>query len=484
MGQKKLLKNSLSLLVNRLTQGFTTFVISAAIARNLGAHVLGQYLLAISYYYIFVNLFSQGLKTLFTRELARNPKETPVYLVSGSILQLIFSIVGYVLLVIVVFLLPYASDTSVICYILGLTIVPFALSNITEAIFQAQEKMYLIAVSTVPVYILRLVAMLWVMQLNYGIKHIAGILVISEFLVLAIEWLLLIKIVKPQWQINPTFMWDTTKNARTFFAIEGIGIIASKTDVLIISLLGSELFVGLYGAVGQLMQPFFIIASSLMLAAFPGMSKAVDLGREQQRQVTENIIEMLLCMALPFLVGLLFFGNELLIFVYQEENFLQANIILRIISLTLITSIFSRTFSYVLIANGFEKFNLIEVVVTTVVGGLAGIVLVSQFKLVGAAFMSWVMAFTNLSLLMYAVYSRLFSLRLWRVFRRPLIICGLMSVVLFVLKNLSLNFFITLMIATCFYLVFASLIAIYALGGYLSTWQKISNAWNKTVTKR
>jgi O-antigen/teichoic acid export membrane protein len=49
MTKPKLLKNSLSLLVNRLTQGIATFVLTTVIARNLGSHELGQYILAISY---------------------------------------------------------------------------------------------------------------------------------------------------------------------------------------------------------------------------------------------------------------------------------------------------------------------------------------------------------------------------------------------------------------------------------------------------
>ena len=68
------------MLVNKLTQGIATFLLSATIARTLGAYSLGQYLLAVSYYNIFVSLSSQGFKTLFTREIARKPESTSVYL--------------------------------------------------------------------------------------------------------------------------------------------------------------------------------------------------------------------------------------------------------------------------------------------------------------------------------------------------------------------------------------------------------------------
>ena len=471
--QRKLAINSISMLVNRVAQGIVSFAITAAIARSLGAYALGQYLLAFSYYYIFVNIFSQGFKTLFTREIACNPETTPVYLVNGTLLQLVFSIIGYIALVILVFILPYNTDTSSICYIMGLTVIPFSLSNITEAIFQAQEKMHLIAISTVPIYILRLLAMIWIIQLHYGIQHISIIFVISETLIFIIQWFLLTKIIQLKWKINQAFIWKTIKSARTFFAIETIGIIAIKMDILILSILGNEVLIGLLGAVVQLLQPFYLVSSSVNLAAFPGISRAVSLGKEKQREAAQNVIEILLCMSLPFLLGISFFGDELVLFVYGDKSFAEALIVLHISSLALITSGFSRTFSYLLLANGFERFNLIEVFITTTVGGLAGIVLISQYHLLGAALMNLVITITNFSIFTYIVYRYIFSLQLWRIIRRPLLISGLMLIIFLILKKIHLNFLLTMILATCFYIFFAGLLTIRQSGGFNSVWKRL-----------
>ncbi|MCC5634563.1 oligosaccharide flippase family protein [Nostoc sp. CHAB 5844] len=469
----KLISNSVSMLINRLTQGVISFVLTTAIARTLGAYQLGQYLLAISYYYIFVNIASQGLKTFFTREISQEPEATPTYLVSGTCLQLIFSIIAYIALVLLVFLLPYSDDTAKICYVMGLTIIPFALSNITEAIFQAQEQMHLITISTVPIYILRLTVMIWLMQLKYGVEYLAGIIVVSETVILIIEWLLVTRTVQANWEIKPNFIWQSIKASMTFFAIEGVGIIASQLDVLILSLLGNEVLVGLYGSVGQLLQPFTIAANSVSLAAFPRMSKAVDSGKQAQRQISENIIEILLIMALPFCVGLLFVGQELLLFVYRNQEFAQATLFLQLTALTLIPYPFIRVLGDTLLANGLEKFNLIEVIITTITGGLSGIFLISQYKLVGAALMTIVMSMSALSLFIYVVSTRLFSLNLWRIFQRPLLISSLIGFVLFLLKQGNVNFIWTLVISTATYLLITSFLTIQTLGGIQSAWQKI-----------
>jgi O-antigen/teichoic acid export membrane protein len=383
--KRKLLGNSFSLLANRLTQSLTTFVLVAAIARILGPYELGQYMLAFSYYYVFMTLASQGLKTLFTRELSLHPEETPIYLVSGTFLQFIFCVVGYVVLAIVVFALPYSAETSKVCYIMGLTIIPFSLSNITEAIFQGQEKMHLIAISTVPVYILRVIVMIWAMNLKYDINAVSVLMVISETVILLVEWGLLTRFIKPKWQIDWDFIWRTVKASRVFLAIEGMAVLKERIQVLLLSLLAGEIVVGLYGSVAQLMQPFQIISYSIVIAVFPSMSKAVLLGKEKQREMAEVVVEMLLIVALPFIVGILFIGQDLLIFVYRNPRFAEATMALNLMAFGLITSSLSRPLSYALVANGFEKINLFEVSLSTILGGLLSVGLVAQYKLNGAA---------------------------------------------------------------------------------------------------
>lgn len=472
---KNLIVNSISMLVGRLTQAIGTFVITAAIARILGAESLGQYLLAMSYYYIFVNIASQGFKSLFTREIAREPELTPVFLINGTLLQLVISLIAYAVMVIMVFLLPYNDKTSLVCYIVGLTIVPFALSNVTEAIFQAQERMHLIVISTTPVYILRLLIMIWVMQLHYGVEYVGGILAFSELLILVIQWLLLLETVKPQWQIKKDFIWNTMKASGTFFALEGIGVINGQISVLILSLLGSEVLIGIYGAVTQLTQPFSIVANSIGLAGFPSMAKAVKLGREKQRSMTENMIEALLGFGIPFFIGSLFLGYEALLFIYEDPKFAEANLILNIIAFTTITGSFSRTFSYLLVANNYEKFNLVGVTTTTILGSLSGIIFISHYKLMGAAFMSLVMSFAYLSVVMYAVYTRLFSLDIWAVMRRPLIISAGMIIIFLFLQKLHLGFLLDMVLASCAYFFLIGLLAVKQFGSINSIYQKFFN---------
>lgn len=464
-GSRQLISNSLSLVLNRLTQSLTTFILVAAIARLRGPYELGQYTLAFSYYFVFMTLVSQGFKTLFTRELSQKPSETPIYLISGTILQLLFGFLGYIGLVITIFLLPYKPDTSMVCYILGLMIFPFSLSNVTEAIFQAQEKMHLIALSTVPIYILRIFVIIAGMNQGDNILKISGIIVISEVIILILQWIFAAQITTPIWSINWEFIKRIIRAAWTFMAIDGIPILKARMQILILSLLGGEVLVGIYGALTQLMQPFEIVSSSLALAVFPKLSKAVEQGKTSQRNLVETVIQILLSVALPFVVGVFFIGSDLLSLVYQNPEFSQVGLELRILSLGIIFVALIRPLSFVLVANGLERINLLEVMITTGCSVVISMILVSQYELMGAALSVLLLQIIACGIYSYAVYVYVFPFGLWKTLGRPLLISLFMLILFLISRHLQLTIIWTLIGGTVAYVCLAAIFGLYAVGG-------------------
>jgi O-antigen/teichoic acid export membrane protein len=203
------------------------------------------------------------------------------------------------------------------------------------------------------------------------------------------------------------------------------------------------------------------------------MSKAVTLGLEKQRQVAESIVEILLSAALPFIVGLLFIGRGLLVLLYQNPSFADAYVALNVVSLGLITSSFARPLSYALVANAFERVNLIEVSLSTVIGGLLSVVLVSQYQLNGAAIALFFLQVFACGIYVYFVYKRLFSLRLWRTIRRPIVISILMAAIFWVLQKVTQDTLVTMLVASAAYTLIVSVFGVYALGGPGVVWAKL-----------
>lgn len=463
-------------MINRVAQSIGSFLLVASIARMLGPYELGQYTLAFSFYFLFMIVASEGLKILFTRNLSRHPEDAPKYLVSGSCLQFVFGILAYVALFILVSVLPYKTDTTLVCYLLGLMVIPFALSNVTESIFQAQEKMYLIAISTVPIYALRLVLAIWSMQQGQGIRFICLVIVTSEVLVLFVQWGLISRSVKPDWTIRWKFIKETVLEVRTFLAIQGMSVFNLRIPTLMLSVMGGEVLVGLHSAVLQLMQPFVIIKDSLGLALFPGMTKAAQMSAQKQREFAEFSTELLLCAAIPVAIGLQLFGHQLLFLIYKDPSFAEASNILTIYGWSLVGMAMVNPLSYVLVANGMERVNLFEQGITSVQTVTLGTALIARYQLIGAAVTSIVSLITAFGMYTHFIQKGLYRYRLWIIFPRPLAIGVAMFGLFKVLQQVTQNIWVILAVSTCFYVVVAGGILLHALGGPSVVFSKLQKS--------
>jgi O-antigen/teichoic acid export membrane protein len=446
--RSRLVGNSLALLANQITQNATSFLLSISIARILGPYELGQYTLAFTFYFIFMTMSSQGLKTLLTRELARNPQKVQTCLVSGTLLQFGFSLIAYAALALIVLLLPYREATAILCWIVGAALIPYGISNVTEAIFQSQEKMHLITISTVPIYILRFILMFVALKLYYNIRMVAFILVISEFVILFIEWGFLYRMIAPlRLRIEWDFIRDTARAARTFVAIESVSVFKLRMPIFFLSLLAGETMVGLYGATVQLLQPFQLISQSLVVAALPSMSRINTEEQDRLRHLTERIISVLLTVALPMIIGFIFIGGEFLVFMYRDRAFLQATVPLIVAGMMMIPLSVTRALSYLLMAKGLERINLRTVTINTILGSVINVLLIVPLQALGAAIAALVVEVSGAGQFAYAVRKHVLTVRIRNIIQLPLMVGLAMTLIFVLLKVLQPTILITVIVA-------------------------------------
>lgn len=459
--RRRLVGNSLALMANQVTQNLASLLLSMAIARTVGAYTLGQYSLAFTFYFIFMTISSAGLKSLLTRELSRDPEKMPTTLISGSLLQLIFCLIAYAALFLIVLALPYRPATRIICWIVGAALIPYGLSNITEAIMQAQEKMHLIAISTVPIYILRLIVMYILLRLTNDIDLVGITLVLSEILILIIEWGLVLRLLKKvPLRVDWSFIRDLFNRARTFLAIESIAVVKTRMQVLLLSLLAGETVVGLYSAATQLIQPFYLISQSLVVSTMPTMARSAADNDPRLRKLVEKCIAVLLTVAVPMLVVFWFVGGPLLVFLYRNARFNEAALALAIAGLSMLPIAFVRVLGYLLMARGMERVNLRALVINTIGGFFASLILTSQFGILGAAVAAVLIEVSGAAQFMLAVRERFFPINFWNTARTALAAGVVMVVVFVILEALAVPVLPLLIVAGVAYVLLVSLAAV------------------------
>lgn len=382
----RLLRNAAALLASDVLSRATTFAMYVLVARHLGVFEVGQMSLALTLFYVFQVVAVAGLKTLITREVAKDKTETDRYLVNGSMVVIASSLVTMLITLLFVWSMGYARDTALIILLLSLGLLPYALSAICEAIFQAWERMHYIAYANVPSNVFKVGLAFLLLSQGYGVYHLVILIVASHVVIASTAWgLMLWHITTPRITFDPDFSLTMVRTTSTFLGIDVIIAVWASAQIILLSVLASETEVGLFSAAAQLMVPITLVFQSIVLSIFPLMCQRFTSDFQDLKKISEQLLELLLIFALPTAVGLFFLADAALVLLYGDGGFSSAAVVLRVMVGVLIFRALTSALGQVLLAGLKEKVTLRIVTINTIISLILGLLLIGQFGLVGAA---------------------------------------------------------------------------------------------------
>jgi O-antigen/teichoic acid export membrane protein len=475
---RRFIYNVFSLLASDVVNRGTTFLLYLLIARYLGAYEFGQLSLAITLFHTFRVIAIVGFRTVITRTITANRELTPQYLVNGSVLAVISSSLSTALLVGFVYLMGYSASTTAVIILLSLALLPYSLTVVCEAVFQAWEQMHYIAYANAPTNILKVGAALVLLQQGYGLYSVVLVILASMIAVTCIEWGLMVwRITLPRARIDLRFSWALARSSAAFLGINSVLAIRSSLNIVLLSRLLTETEVGLYNAAVQFVVPMMLIHESIGLGIFPTLCRSFGSGVEALKQVTENTVEILLVIAIPLAVGLFFLADTGLSLLYSKSDFLQAVDVLRIIVWIMIARSFTQIMGRALWAAHQETASLQISTIDTLICLITGLILIDQFGLLGAGINLLFSEMVDVVLHYIPISRRLFKMSMGGLIWKPLVASCLMAAYLMLIGQQDV--FLTVFSAGALYLGVLLVIAVWSAGGthhlkarYLEMWSK------------
>ncbi|MCG2712801.1 MAG: oligosaccharide flippase family protein, partial [Candidatus Omnitrophica bacterium] len=182
-----LLKNSFSIFSVKILTPISSFVIVLSIAMYLGDSGLGKYSIVFTYYGIFRLISFLGLDNLLTREIVKNKTEVNRYLSNFVIIGLISSVLCYVCMLLLVFVMKYPSDIIAAVSILGFSFFAASGMLICESIFIAFEKVKYTAYAYFVREIVKISLVLLLLKAGGAIPSVISAILIADFTALFIQ---------------------------------------------------------------------------------------------------------------------------------------------------------------------------------------------------------------------------------------------------------------------------------------------------------
>ena len=475
---QKVVGNAISVLASDVTNRAATFFLYLLVARYLGAFEYGQLSLGLTFFQTFQLLAIGGMKTLVTRQIAREKQDTDLYLVNGSAVTVLLSVGSVLLLVLLTQVMNYSPATTLVILWLSLGLFPYALSMICDALFEAWEQMQYITYANVIVNVFKIGLGFLLLLQSHSLHLLVILLFFCHTAVLGVKWWLMLRhITRPQIKIDVSFCVKMLKSTVTFLGIDGLVAIMSSFNIILLSKLASELEVGLLSAASQLLVPISLVFQSIMISVFPRMCRSYEPSYQSLRRLSERLLELLLAMVLPVAVVLFFLADAILLFLYGNQDFSLAAGALRILVGVLVLRVFTQVLGRVLLASLQEKKTLRILAIDLLTTVILGPILISQYGLMGAALTSLLARVVDF-VQHYVPVSRMFSkIAVGNLVWKPALASAIMAI--YLALGSSDNLFSTIVLAGAIYFAVLFVLMAWSVGGvhqlkarYLFVWSK------------
>jgi len=330
-------KNTIYLLAAYIYQKLIALFYFIFLARYLGADDFGKYTFAISFATLFSVLIDFGLFPVLTREIARAKEKARAYF--GNILgfNLLAGATVFFLIYALVNLLHYPSPTKTLVYFYGLAIIFDALALCIYQVFRGFLNLKFESIGiVVHKTVMLAVGLFLIFSRASLIWMIVPMLFASLFYF--INAVVFLKIKLGFWPI-PRFNKSTLKTllglSWPFFITAVFAKFFATGDVVLLSYLKGDVYVGWYSAAQKLTVAFLLlIAGSFSTALYPAFSYYFVRSKELLVDLFHQAVFYLMFIAIPLVFGLSVLSKPAILFIYGSD-YLSAAPALVLLSLSI-----------------------------------------------------------------------------------------------------------------------------------------------------
>lgn len=432
-------RNVISIMTSSVLIKATTFILYTLVARNLDTERFGQLSLALSLLYTFHIFAVAGVKTPIVREVTKDKSLTEKYFVNGTYIVLLASMIVGVLLWFFVEWMGYDAQTRLVIFVVLIGLLPYALSQVCESIFQAWEKMQYIAYANGPAHILKAVAAFLLLTQSFGVLSIAVVVAVTYWVIYLIELYQMQKhIMRTGWRFDPAFAGQMLKPSMMFLGVDGVFAINSSAAVFVVSGLLTVSAVGLYSSAAQVMVPLALVINDVAKSVFPVLCRKFESGADSLTWATERVAELLLLIIIPALVGIFLLADKVLMLLYNNEEFLEATLLLQLLVWWALIDTVMTVYGQVLWASKREKTSLQIAIAMAITNIVSTLIFVNLFDLIGVVVAALFVAIVGVTVHYIPISKILPDLNLLPLFWKPTFAALCMGVYLWFVPDMPL----------------------------------------------
>ena len=317
---KTIFKNMSWLLISQIITSICGFIWTILMARYLGVARYGIFGFAISLTGILCILFDFGIGLHSVRHIATDYDSAPKYLGNAIPLKGLFSIFGFVVILVVVILMGCDELTITVTLLFTIEQIIKKFVELINATFQSFEEGKFQGISNIILNIMTFIFILIAIYTDAGLYGIAISYIIGNTLALIYCYYILTKnLTKPSYEFDKTFCKRITIAAIPFAASVILSSIYYSIDMVMLTNIIGSYATGIYNATYKLINVLTLFYGIYTAVIFPVMSKFFKNDEKLLLTLYEKSIKYLMLVIFPIAIVTMCYSTDIIRLIYGYQ---------------------------------------------------------------------------------------------------------------------------------------------------------------------
>ena len=317
---KTIFKNMSWLFVSQIITSICGFIWTILMARYLGVERYGIFGFAVSLTGILCILFDFGIGFHSVRHIATDYDSAPKYLGNAIPLKGLFSIFGFIVILIVLIVMKCDELTITVTLLFAIEHIIKKFVELLNATFQAFEEGKFQGISNILLNISTFIFILITVYTDLGLYGIAISYIVANILALIYCYYVLTKhLTKPNYELDKEFCKMVTLAAIPFAATAILSSIYYSIDMVMISNIVGSYATGIYNATYKLIGVLTLFYGIYSAVIFPVMSKFFKKDDKLLLILYEKSIKYLILLVVPIAISTMIYSTDIIQLIYGSQ---------------------------------------------------------------------------------------------------------------------------------------------------------------------
>lgn len=363
------------------------FLLSVMIVRELGQKALGSYIFAISLAALIYSFAGLGITDIVIRKIVKDQSGVRKLVSNGLAIRLFITFpIGFLTVYLLSHILQMEAVTQRVVWIVGMSVGFGFVTDLVYGVFRGVGRFeYHLLLSVV--HKIGILSLGWVaLLLGYGVLVIVSLFAAMQMTTMLFSLILMIRKVTPIRLGFDLTQWGSLIRQSIPLAFSGFSeTVGNRSDIVLLGTIKNEEQVGIYGAAYNLYLGVGLLVYSLVVGAYPTLSKRSALSKRSGVTFFFRLAPLMLAATgIIALIGFIL-ASQIISIVY-DSNIPSATEPLRVLVFALVFFGIGRLSLATLTSMGLQRFVFWSTLIGAIVNVSVNLALIPRFGYMGASY--------------------------------------------------------------------------------------------------